>query len=290
MSILKLGLRKGSLQESTFNVFKKAGYRIMLSERSYVPSIDDPEIECMLIRAQEMGRYVEDGVLDAGITGQDWIREYISDVEEVSKLLYARGGFTPVRWVVAVPIDSDITDISQLSGKRIATELVNYSQRYFRDRGIDAKFEFSWGATEAKPPQLADAIVDVTVTGYSLKANNLRIIETILESITVLVMNKKAYKDPWKREKVDNIITLLQGALNAEFKVGLKMNIPASKLEKIASLLPSLHNPTVSHLKDENWLALEVVIDESRVRELIPVLRKAGAQDIIEYPLNKVIY
>ena len=290
MNLLKLGLPKGSLQEPTFNVFKKAGYRIRLSERSYIPSIDDSEIECMLIRAQEMGHYVEDGVLDAGITGQDWIREFTSDVEEVSELLYARGGFIPVRWVVAVPKDSDITDISQLSGKRIATELVNYSQSYFKDRGIDAKFEFSWGATEAKPPQLADAIVDVTVTGSSLRANNLRIVETILESTTVLVMNKKAYKDPWKREKVENIITLLQGALNAEFKVGIKMHVPASKLENIASLLPSLHNPTVSHLKNENWLALEVVIEESRVRELIPVLRKAGAQDIIEYPLNKVIY
>jgi len=287
---LKLGLPKGSLQEPTFDIFKKAGYRIRLGERSYIPSIDDDDIECLLIRAQEMGHYVDDGVLDAGITGQDWIREYDSDVVEVTKLLYARGGFVPVRWVVAVPVDSDIETIEQLEGKRIATELVGYSRRYFEERGIHARFEFSWGATEAKPPKLADAIVDVTVTGSSLRVNNLRIIDTILESTTVLVMNREAHADGWKREKVENIAMLLQGALNAEFKVGLKMNLPTDKLDEIASILPSLHNPTISHLKDEKWLALEVIIDESKVRELIPVLRKAGAVDIIEYPLNKVIY
>jgi len=290
MNMLKLGLPKGSLQDPTFDLLKKAGYRVRLGERSYIPSIDDPELDCLLIRAQEMGHYVDDGVLDAGITGQDWIREYESDVVEITKLLYARGGFVPVRWVVAVPEDSGIDDISQLAGKRIATELVNFTRRYFEERGIQAKFEFSWGATEVKPPKLADAIVDVTVTGSSLRANNLRIIETILESTTVLVMNKKAYEDPWKREKVENMALLLQGALNAEFKVGLKMNLPAKKLDEISSFLPSLHNPTISHLKDENWLALEVIIDESKVRELIPVLRKAGAEGIIEYPLNKVIY
>ena len=290
MSQIKLGLPKGSLQEPTFDIFKKAGYRIRLGNRSYIPSIDDTEIECLLIRAQEMGRYVEDGVLDAGITGQDWIREYDSDVTEVAQLLYARGGFVPVRWIVAVPDDSDITDISQLEGKRIATELVNYSKSYFEKKGIKAKFEFSWGATEAKPPRLADAIVDVTVSGSSLRANNLRIIDTILQSTTVLVMNRNSYEDAWKREKVEKIALLLQGALNAEIKVGLKMNLPAEKLEEIASLLPSLHNPTISHLKEKDWLALEVVIDEERVRELIPVLKKAGAEGIIEYPLNKVIY
>ncbi len=290
MNILKLGLPKGSLQEPTFDLLKKAGYRIRLGERSYIPSIDDSEIECLLIRAQEMGNYVADGVLDTGITGRDWIMEYESDVVEICSLLYARGGFVPVRWVVAVPENSDITEISQLRGKRIATELVNYSRRYFEERGVHAKFEFSWGATEVKPPKLADAIVDVTVTGSSLAANNLRIIETILESTTVLVMNKKASENPRKREKVENIALLLQGALNAEFKVGLKMNLHISKLEEIASLLPSLHNPTISHMKDENWLALEVVIDESRARELIPVLKKAGAEGIIEFPLNKVIY
>ena len=290
MSVLKLGLPKGSLQEPTFDLFRKAGYRITLGSRSYIPAIDDPEIECLLIRAQEMGHYVDDGVLDAGITGQDWVREYESDVVEVKELLYARGGFVPVRWVVAVPEDSDITDISQLAGKRIATELVGYTSRYFAERGIEAKFEFSWGATEVKPPKLADAIVDVTVTGSSLRANNLRIIDTIMESTTVLVMNRTAYDDPRKREKVENIAMLLQGALNAEFKVGLKMNLPADKLDDIAGLLPALHNPTVSHLRDKGWIALEVIIEESKVRELIPVLRKHGAEGIIEYPLNKVIY
>ncbi|MFA6471602.1 MAG: ATP phosphoribosyltransferase [Candidatus Latescibacterota bacterium] len=290
MNKIKLGLPKGSLQESTFDLFKKAGYRIRLSDRSYIPNIDDPEIEGLLIRAQEMGRYVQDGVLDAGITGQDWVREYGSDVVEVSSLLYARGGFVPVRWVVAVPQDSDIKDISQLSEKRIATELVNYTKNYFEDRGIKANIEFSWGATEVKPPELADAIVDVTVTGSSLRANKLRIIGTILESTTVLVMNRSAYADPWKREKVENLAMLLQGALNAESKVGLKMNLPDSKLDELSTLLPSLQNPTVSHLKTPGWLAIEVIIDEAKVRELIPVLKKHGAEGIIEYPLNKVIY
>lgn len=290
MNKLKLGLPKGSLQEPTFDLLKKAGYRIRLGERAYIPSIDDAEIECLLIRAQEMGHYVEDGVLDAGITGRDWIKEYDSDVIEIVELLYARGGFISVRWVVAVPEDSDITDIKQLKDKRIATELVNFSKRYFEERGISAKFEFSWGATEVKPPELADAIVEATVTGSSLRANNLRIIETILESKTILTMNRKAYEDPWKREKVENIGLLLDGALNAEFKVGLKMNLPESKLEEITAMLPSLHNPTVSHLKDEGWIAIEVVIDEPKVRELIPVLKKAGVEGIIEYPLNKVIY
>ena len=290
MNKIKLGLPKGSLQESTFDLFKKAGYRIRLSDRSYVPIIDDPELEGLLIRAQEMAHYVEDGVLDAGITGQDWVQEYESDVIEVSRLLYARGGFVPVRWVVAVPEDSEIKDISQLAGKRIATELVNYTKRYFKDRGLEAHIEFSWGATEVKPPELADAIVDVTVTGSSLRANNLRVIDTILESTTVLVMNRSAYADRWKREKVENLALLLQGALNAEFKVGLKMNLPAAKLEELSALLPSLQNPTVSHLKDPGWLAIEVIIDEAKVRELIPVLKKHGAEGIIEYPLNKVIY
>ncbi|MFC1607271.1 ATP phosphoribosyltransferase [Candidatus Latescibacterota bacterium] len=290
MNCLKLGLPKGSLQDPTFEILRKAGYRIRLSDRSYFPDIDDDEIECLLIRAQEMGRYVQDGVLDAGITGQDWIGEYDSDVVEIAPLLYARGGFVPARWVVAVPEDSDITDISQLEGKRIATELIGYSKRYFGERGINAKFEFSWGATEAKPPKLADAIIDVTVSGSSLRANDLRIIDTILESTTVLVMNREASKDKWKREKTGKIALLLQGALNAEFKVGLKMNLPADKLDEISSLLPGLHNPTISHLKDENWVAIEVIIDEAKVRELIPDLKKAGAEGIIEYPLNKVIY
>jgi ATP phosphoribosyltransferase len=290
MNLLKLGLPKGSLQEPTFDLFKKAGYRIRLSDRSYVPVLDDPEVEGLLIRAQEMGHYVEDGVLDAGISGQDWVKEYDSDVVEVCRLLYARGGFVPVRWVVAVPENSGITEISQLSGKRIATELVRYTERYLGERGITADVEFSWGATEVKPPRLADAIVDVTVTGSSLRANKLKIIDTILESTTVLIMNRDSWADPWKREKVENMALLLQGALNAEFKVGLKMNLPAAKLEELSALLPSLHNPTISHLKEAGWLALEVIIDETKVRELIPVLKKHGAEGIIEYPLNKVIY
>ena len=290
MGILRLGLPKGSLQEPTFDILKKAGYRIRVSDRSYVPSIDDADIECLLIRAQEMGHYVQDGVLDAGITGQDWVSEYESDVVEVAPFLYARGAFTPVRWVVAVPEDSPITELAHLEGKRIATELVNYTRRYFEKKGVSAKYEFSWGATEVKPPKLADAIVDVTVTGSSLRANHLRIIETIMESTTVLVMNRAANEDPWKRAKVEKIAMLIQGALNAEFKVGLKMNVPADKLNDVAAMLPSLHNPTISHLKDENWIALEVIIDEAKVRELIPVLKELGAEGIIEYPLNKVIY
>ncbi|MHB9029121.1 MAG: ATP phosphoribosyltransferase [Candidatus Latescibacterota bacterium] len=290
MNILKLGLPKGSLQEPTFDLFKKAGYRIRLTDRSYIPVLDDPELEGLLIRAQEMAHYVEDGVLDVGITGQDWVKEYDSDVVEVCTLRYARGGFVPVHWVVAVPEDSGITEISQLAGKRVATELVRYTERYLRERGIEADIEFSWGATEVKPPRLADAIVDVTVTGSSLRANKLKIIDTILESTTVLVMNRDSWADPWKREKVENMALLLQGALNAEFKVGLKMNLPAAKLDELSSLLPSLHNPTISHLKEEGWLALEVIIDETKVRELIPILKKHGAEGIIEYPLNKVIY
>lgn len=290
MNKLKLGLPKGSLQEPTFDLLKKAGYRVRLGDRSYAPVVDDPEIECLLIRSQEMGRYVEDGVLDAGITGRDWVQEYESDVVETAELLYARGGFVPVRWVVAVPEDSGITSIAQLQGKRIATELVGYTRRYFAEKGVDAHIEFSWGATEAKPPLLADAIVDVTVTGSSLRANKLRIIETILESVTVIVMNRAASADAWKREKIEKMAMLLRGALNAEFKVGLKMNLPAEKLEEISGLLPALNNPTVSHLKNADWVALEVIIDETKVRDLIPILKKHGAEGIIEYPLNKVIY
>jgi ATP phosphoribosyltransferase len=290
MNILKIGLPEGSLREPTIELMKKAGYRVSLRERTYVPVIDDPEMEGLMIRAQEMSRYVEDGVLDAGITGRDWVLENGSDVVVMEKLLYARGGFVPVRWVVAVPESSGITDITQLGGKRIATELVECTRKYFRERGVEANIEFSWGATEVKPPLLADAIVDATVTGTSLRANKLRIIDTIMESTTVLIMNREAWKNPWKREKVENILLLLNGALNAEFKVGLKMNLPAPKLEEITSILPSLHNPTIAHLKDRDWLAIEVIIDETKVRELIPVLKKHGAEGIIEYPLNKVIY
>ncbi|MCK5328009.1 MAG: ATP phosphoribosyltransferase [Candidatus Latescibacteria bacterium] len=290
MKKLKLGLPKGSLQESTFRLFGKAGYRISVGERSYVPYIDDPELEGLLIRAQEIAHYVEDGVLDVGLTGRDWILENGSDVLEVEELVYAKEGFRPIRWVVAVPEDSDIHAIEDLKGKRIATELLRYTQRFLKERGIEADVEFSWGATEVKPPRLADAIVELTETGSSLRANNLRIVDTVLESTTRLIANKAAWEDPWKREKIENIALLLKGALEAEAKVGLKMNVPKKQLDAIVAQLSSLHTPTISSQTDSDWVALEVVIDEKTVRDLIPRLRKAGAEGIIEYPLNKVIY
>ena len=290
MKKLKLGLPKGSLQESTFRLFGKAGYRISVGERSYVPDIDDPELEGLLIRAQEMAHYVEHGVLDVGLTGKDWILENEADVVEVEELVYSKGGFRPVRWVVAVPEDSDMRSIRDLHGKRIATELLRYTQRFLKDRGIVAEVEFSWGATEVKPPRLADAIVELTETGSSLRANNLRIVDTVLESTTRLIANKTAWEDPWKREKIENMALLLKGALEAEAKVGLKMNVPKKKLDAIVSQLSSLHTPTISNQTDPDWVALEVVIDEKTVRDLIPRLRKVGAEGIIEYPLNKVIY
>jgi ATP phosphoribosyltransferase len=286
---LKIGLPKGSLQETTFKLFKNAGYNIKLLERSYVPTIDDPEIEGLVIRAQEMARYVEDGILDMGITGWDWVLEQDAKVVELTRLKYGKVGFRGVKWVVAVPQDSKIKRIEDLRGKKIATELVGFTKRYLKKRGIDAAIEFSWGATEVKPPLLADAIVEVTETGSSLRANNLRIIETILESETVLIANKKAWNDPWKKRKMENIVILLKGALIAEEKVGLKMNVPTGKLEKVTKILPSLHTPTISSLSDKGWVAIEVIIDEKVVRDIIPDLKRAGAQGIVEYPLNKVI-
>jgi len=286
---LKIGLPKGSLQETTFRLFKNAGYDIKLLERSYVPAIDDPEIEGLVIRAQEMARYVEDGILDMGITGWDWVLEQDADVVELTRLKYGKVGFRGVKWVVAVPADSKIKRIEDLKGKKIATELVSFTKRYLKKRGIDAQIEFSWGATEVKPPLLADAIVEVTETGASLRANNLRIIDTILESETVLIANKKAWKDPWKKRKMENIAILLKGALVAEEKVGLKMNVPTKKLKEVTNILPSLHTPTVSNLSDKDWVAIEVVLDEKVVRDIIPDLKRAGAQGIVEYPLNKVI-
>ena len=255
-----------------------------------MPYIDDPELEGLLIRAQEIAHYVEDGVLDVGLTGRDWILENGSDVLEVEELVYAKEGFRPIRWVVAVPEDSDIHAIEDLKGKRIATELLRYTQRFLKERGIEADVEFSWGATEVKPPRLADAIVELTETGSSLRANNLRIVDTVLESTTRLIANKAAWEDPWKREKIENIALLLKGALEAEAKVGLKMNVPKKQLDAIVAQLSSLHTPTISSQTDSDWVALEVVIDEKTVRDLIPRLRKAGAEGIIEYPLNKVIY
>ena len=287
--VLRLGLPKGSLQESTLKLFKKAGYNVSVNARSYYPVFDDIEIEAMLIRAQEMAKYVDDGVLDAGLTGKDWVLEQGADIKEVAELNYAKGGLRPVRWVIAVPNDSKIKKVEHLNGKRIATELVGFTKKYLKSRGIKANVDFSWGATEVKPPHLADAIVELTETGSSLKANNLREIETILESSTRFIANKKAWKNSWKKLKMQNIVLLLKGALAAEEKVGLKMNVPKKSLKRVMSLLSSLHSPTVSELSDTGWYALEVVIDEKIVRDIIPKLKSVNAEGIIEYPLNKVI-
>ncbi len=288
--ILRIGFPKGSLQESTFRLFDMAGFVITVSSRSYVPQIDDPELEGLLMRAQEIPRYVESGVLDVGLTGKDWIVEQGADVVEVEDLIYAKEGMRPVRWVVAVPDDSSIQSIEDLQGKHIATELVNFTKRYLEERGITAYVEFSWGATEVKPPRLADAIVELTETGNSLRANNLRIVETVLESTTKLIANKEAWKDPWKRRKIENLALLLQGALNAVDKVGLKMNVNRADLEKVLNQLPALHTPTISNLYDPDWVALEVILDEKKARDLIPRLKDAGATGIVEYRLTKVIY
>lgn len=288
---LKLGLPKGSLQESTFRLFQKAGWRISGSTRSYAPYVDDPELEIILLRAQEMSRYVEQGVLDAGLTGYDWIQENNSDVHQVCELEYAKQEFHPVRWVLAVPEDSVIHAATDLQGKRIATELVQYTRRWLDSRGVSADVEFSWGATEAKVPNLVDAIVELTETGSSLRANKLRIVEELLCSTTRFIANHTSWKDDWKRTKIEGMMILLQGALNAESKVGLKMNVPPQSFEKVLSTLPSLNRPTISPLAGmEGWNAVEVVVDEIVVRQIIPELRRAGASGIIEYPLNKVIY
>lgn len=286
---LRLGIPKGSLQEATIRLFHKAGYRITVGSRAYVPSIDDPELSGLLIRSQEMARYVEDEVLDAGICGRDWVLENNADVVEICELKYSKATNRPIRWVVAVPNDSKITSIKQLKGKRIATELVGYTRRYLKKHGVNAEVEFSWGATEVKPPVLADAIVELTETGSSLRANNLRIVESILESVTVLVANKKAYKNPWKRKKLENIAMLLTGAITAEEKVGLKMNVPKEKLSQVLAKLPAMNAPTVAALSNESWQSVEVILDEKVVRDILPELKRAGAAGIVEYPLNKVI-
>lgn len=290
--VLKLGLPKGSLQESTFKMFKKAGFNLSLpSERSYFPSIDDPRIEPVLLRAQEMSRYIQDGALDCGITGDDWIRENKSDVLRLADLVYAKQGLGRVRWVLAVPQGSGARSIKDLRGKRIATELVNLTKEYFRKNKIKVEVEFSWGATEVKVNSgLVDAIVELTETGRSLKANKLKEIAIICESVTQFIANKDAYKDKWKKSKMQELSLLLKGAIAAEEKVGLKMNARKTDLKKVIGLLPALKRPTISNLSQEGWLAIETVIDEKVVRTLIPELRKRGAQGIIEYPLNKVIY
>ncbi|MFH1552286.1 MAG: ATP phosphoribosyltransferase [Candidatus Omnitrophota bacterium] len=287
---LRLGIPKGSLQETTLRLFQKAGYKIRVFERSYFPAIDDNEIEVVLFRAQEMSRYVEDGVIDCGITGNDWIEENSSDVERVAELVYAKTSMKPVRWVLAVPVDSKIKDVKDLNGKKIATELVNVTNKYLKERGVAAEVEFSWGATEVKTQMGIDAIVEVTETGTSLKANNLRIVETVCESTTQFIANKSAWKDSWKKEKIERIVLLLKGAILAEGKVGLKMNVKKEDVDKIISILPSMQTPTVSTLFDKDWVDIDTVIDEEDVRKLIPELRNAGAHGIIEYPLNKVIY
>lgn len=289
-NLLKIGLPKGSLQEATFELFRKAGYNIQGSSRSYVPQIDDPELSGLLIRAQEMARYVEGGLLDCGLTGRDWVMEQGAKVFEVMELLYAKGGLRPVRWVIAVPIDSKIKKVKDLGGKRIATELVNTTRRYLEGKGVCATVEFSWGATEVKPPLLADAIVELTETGSSLKANNLRIVETVLESTTLLIANEKSWKNSWKRKKIENIGLLLKGAIEAVSKVGLKMNVQKKNLKGVMSCLPALQTPTINDLSEAGWHSLEVIVDEKIVRDIIPQLKSAGASGIVEYPLNKVIY
>lgn len=286
---LKLGLPKGSLQESTFALMAKAGWKVSPTSRSYFPAVNDPELNVILIRAQEMSRYVEDGALDAGITGRDWTTENDSDVVEVCTLRYAKQTLHPVRWVLAVPEDSPIRSVADLEGKTVATELVTATRRWLDLNGVKAEVEFSWGATEVKAPLLVDAIVELTETGSSLRAHNLRIVETVLESQTVLIANKASWESPRKREKLESISLLLQAAIAAEEKVGLKLNVRDKDLASVLEILPALNAPTVSSLWNGGWHAVEVVIDEAVVREIIPQLRRAGAEGIIEYPLNKVI-
>ena len=290
MKKLRLGFPKGSLQESTVELFKKAGIKISTSSRSYFPTCNDEELEVMLVRSQEMAKYVQDGVFDAGLTGFDWICESGAKVKEVCELQYAKSGFRPVRWVLAVPNDSKIKSVKDLQGKRVATELLNYTKKYFAKNKVKANVEFSWGATEAKAGRLVDAIVELTETGSSLRANNLRIVEEILTSTTRLIANGAAWKDTWKREKIENLAILLKGALAAEGMVGLKMNIPFKTLPQVEKILPALRKPTISNLSDGNWIALEVIIEEKVVKKVIPALKRAGAEGIIEYPLNKIIY
>jgi ATP phosphoribosyltransferase len=286
---LKLGIPKGSLENATIDLFRRAGFAITTSSRSYFPAIDDPEIECMLIRAQEMARYVEDGILDAGLTGRDWIEEGESDVVAVADLIYAKQSFGKVRWVLAVPEASVFQTVKDLEGKIIATELVATTRRYLASHGVQAKVEFSWGATEVKPPVLADAIVEVTETGSSLRANNLKIIDTVLESNTQFIANKDSWHCAAKRQKLEDIRMLLEGAINALGKVGLMLNVHKDNLAAVLAVLPALKQPTISHLSDDAWLAVNTILDESTVRTIIPRLKHAGAQGIVEYPLNKIV-
>jgi len=286
---LKLGIPKGSLENATIDLFRRAGFTITTSSRSYFPAIDDPDMECMLIRAQEMARYVQDGILDAGLTGRDWVEEVAADIIPVADLIYAKQSFGKVRWVLAVPEASPFHSVKDLQGKVIATELVESTKRYLARNGVTAKVEFSWGATEVKPPILADAIVEVTETGSSLRANKLRIVETVLESNTQLIANRGAYQDEWKRQKLADLKLLLDGAIAAMGKVGLMLNVHRSNLEAVLGVLPALKRPTIGHLSDSDWLAVNTILDESTVRTIIPLLKKAGGEGIVEYPLNKIV-
>jgi len=289
-NILKLGIPKGSLEEATVNLFAKAGYNIKIKSRSYFPSIDDNEIECMLIRAQEIARYVQNGVLDAGLTGKDWIQENRADVVEIADLVYSKTSSRPVRWVLAVPNESPIQSVKDLQGKRIATEAVNMTVDYLKKHGVTADVEFSWGATEVKPPKLVDAIVEITETGSSLRANNLRIIETLMESNTKFVMNKEAYDNPWKKQKVERLVLMLQSAMAANGQVGLMMNVPKNKLNEVMKILPEGKKPTIAELTDSNWMDLTVILEERLVREIAPDLKAIGVEDIVEYSINKIIH
>ena len=289
MKPLKLGLPKGSLQDATFQLLARAGWRVTVSSRSYFPTIDDSEITCMLVRAQEMARYVETGALDAGITGRDWVMETGADVKEVAELLYAKQSLSSVRWVLAVPENAAAQTVRDLEGKVIATEVVNLTKKYLARHGVQARVEFSWGATEVKVPQLADAIVEITETGSSLRANHLRIIDTVLESRTVFIANTAAASDPWKGEKISNIVLLLQGAIAAYNKVGIMLNVRREHLDGVLRALPALKNPTISTLSDADWVAINTIVDEDVVRHLIPRLKAAQAQGIVEYPLNKIV-
>lgn len=290
MKVLKFGIPKGSLEKATMGLFEKSGWKINVNSRSYFPDINDPSLDLTICRAQEMSRYIENGTLDAGLTGKDWIEENQSDVAVVDELVYSKASQSPARWVLAVPADSDIRSLDDLRGKKISTELVNFTRRYFLERNIDVQVEFSWGATEGKVVSgLADAIVEVTETGSTIKAHGLKIIHELMTSCTQLIANRESYRDDWKREKIAQIALLLKGALRAENLVGLKMNVPEAKIKEVIRLLPSLNAPTVASLYDMPWFSVETVVDTGLVRDLIPRLMKAGAEGIIEYPLNKVI-
>jgi ATP phosphoribosyltransferase len=286
---LKLGVPKGSLENATIELFRRAGFRITAAPRSYFPAVDDPELECMLVRAQEMARYVEDGALDCGLTGRDWVIENQADVHAVTDLVYAKQSFGRVRWVLAVPEASPIRAVDDLRGRIVATELVGVTKRWLAERDVEAKVEFSWGATEAKLPELADAIVEVTETGSSLRANKLRVVDTVLESTTQFIANKESWADPAKRRKMEDVVLLLHGAITALDKVGLMLNVEVERLDAVLAVLPALRKPTISHLSDEGWLAVNTILDETVVRQIIPRLKEAGAQGIVEYPLNKIV-